>query len=125
MKASILIVPLVAMAMGLSYSVCSAQPSECTGVWCLLDPESDPVCGGNVEVDWSVEFTSSPTSASAGSCSGFTIDNKYAGVKFYSNCSTSTVQAICIVYSESAILSGRYKVKTVSGNCFEICEVCP
>ncbi len=100
---AVLVLVTTAVVLAASYGV-FAQPPECVGVWCLLDPIADPPCGAAVYPGWSVEFTSSPTSVNVGSCSGFTMDNRYTGVKFYRDCSTSTIWVTCVVYSESSDL---------------------
>ncbi len=76
-------------------------------------------------VSRAVRFTSTPAWGSAGSCSNFNLDYKYAGVELFDDCDTPQLLCTDTCYASDANLSGMYEVLEVSGNCFKICELCP
>lgn len=124
MKRLVLLGLVIALAQGVSYRVCSAQP-ECTEVYFIIDdPGQDPPCGITPTTNWSIHVTTSPTSTSAGTCSGFTLDNRYANVTFYSSTCGSGQTTTCNIIATASILSGYYQILTVNGSCFRVCQTC-
>jgi hypothetical protein len=117
----------IAVALGMSNGVCSAQP-ECDNVYFqLYDPLHDPPCEGvNMQVGSTIYVNSSPTSVSLGSCSGFTLDNLYTDVLLYEDhtgCAAGSSVTCDIV--ATGTLSGYYRItNSPGGGCFVVCATC-
>lgn len=125
-------VALVLTVLGAVYHLVIPRSSnadpECITVWCKADPSQDPPCEANVQQGRAVYFPSSPTSASAGSCSGYTMDNAYANVQFfYGGCDDTVADHTCdVVFASASDLAGhKFEILEVDGSCFKICAYCP
>jgi hypothetical protein len=125
-------VALVFTGLGVAYYLATPANSgadpECTIVWCKADPSLDPGCDVSVEQGWAVYFPSSPTSATAGSCSTYTMDNAYADVQFFEGgCDDTVADGTCdAVFASSSSLAGhKFEILYVDDRCFKICAYCP
>lgn len=125
MRPHTLIMVIVAFVLATTLSnPGSVSAQECVEIYCRVFNPGEPACW-TPSVGHAVRFTSSPTSTSAGSCFGNSLDHQYTGVDFFHNCSQSTAQATCTVFASSSALSGKYEITQVSGDCFVVCALCP
>jgi len=124
----VMIAAILALALGFSFGVLPAQAEECTEVYFKLVSAGDPTCddGFTVASGWSILVTTSPTSVSAGTCSGFTLDNAYANVVFFDGRGFCGVDHafICDIVATDNTLSGYYLLNSLGGGCFEVCANC-
>jgi len=120
------ILAVIALILGLSFGASSAQAEECTEVYFKLHSTSDPLCddGFTVATLWSIYVTTSPSSVSAGTCSGFTLDNLYANVVFFEGDCGELHRFDCDIVATDNTLSGYYVLNALGGGCFEVCANC-
>jgi hypothetical protein len=115
----------IAVALGMSHGVCSAQP-ECNPEWfSLYDPIGDPPCDGlDPKEGWAIYVDENCAQGGGGSCDGRTLNRVIADVEFYSECS-GTFMGKCAIATTSCELSAWYPILEVDESCIFICQHCP
>lgn len=111
------ILATMAVAVALMIPLHGASGERIDYVWCAMTSRTP--AEGNALV-----FSSEPTSAAAGSCDGWTLDNEYADVDVYTDCTQQSFRFTGTCYSSDSDLSGAYVVSEVDGSCFKIVP-CP